>query len=181
MDTLDYIGQIYTEETELRDAVHFAVISVMAGENLNPGTPVALVNNVVIHWSPRNEAIGVIDPFLPCPVPAGAECILFLLPKSTRNLRHTWEHAAFPTRAEATTAATVEVLANKLMGRASALDTLTVLANAYGMDAHTVINTSKDNWCKNTDNDLPDAFWDAYKEVTGIDVDYDDRYVSCAC
>jgi hypothetical protein len=83
-----------------KDAVHVAVVGVVAGFNISPGIRVKLdVHQTYGPYTvkPASEgAIGVIDPFLKAPVPEGQACFMLLYPGTTSGLRHEWSHPAFP-------------------------------------------------------------------------------------
>ncbi len=76
-----------------RDAIHVAVAPVVAGEDLAPGTPVALDNSMQA-WE-SDKPIGVVDPFLEGTVLFGERFWLFLYPNTITSLRHVWTHPAF--------------------------------------------------------------------------------------
>lgn len=90
-----------TNKDERRDAIHVAVVPIMAGEQLNPGQHVALdQQGRAVDY--KNAKIGVVDPFLPegTEVKEGDWFWLFLYPKTVSNLRHDWSHPAFITHPE---------------------------------------------------------------------------------
>jgi len=64
-----------------RDAVHVAVIPILALREMRPGE--RLQN-------------GIVDPFLAAPVPAGSWFYLCLYPGTVTSLRHVWAHPNFP-------------------------------------------------------------------------------------
>ena len=78
------------EESGIRDAIHVATITAVAAHELRPGDRVGLTG--------RNEAaynvnvIGIVDPFLTEFVKKGQVFQLCLFPRSTVNLRHSWQH-----------------------------------------------------------------------------------------
>lgn len=78
-----------------RDAIHFAVAPVIAGELLEPGQHVGMVDGK-FYWSVNDEQkIGVVDPFLKESVERGHRFWLMLYPNTVTSLRHVWEHPAF--------------------------------------------------------------------------------------
>lgn len=87
------IGQLL-DETARRDAVHFALFPAVAAERLSPGTRVGLAANGTIAMS-QDEAIGIVDPFLPETVHTGERCWVFLFPNTITSLRHEWTHPVF--------------------------------------------------------------------------------------
>lgn len=89
------LGKLITD-TAQRDAVHVAVIPVMADEDLQPGAKVSVVGYSTLRARLTPPAVGVVDPFLAEPVKRGQFFWLFLLPGSTSPPRHHWTHPAFP-------------------------------------------------------------------------------------
>ena len=78
--TQQAIGKILTD-SEQRDAIHFAVAPVVAGEVLKPGTHVGFTQSNQEVVGAKGVHIGVIDPFLKAPVRVGDRCWLFLYPR----------------------------------------------------------------------------------------------------
>lgn len=84
----------------IRDAIHIAVVPVIADEELKPGTKVRLVDikvglhDVAIAANER-PYLGVVDPYLQSSVQRGERFWLYLNPGSIRGLRHEWTHPAF--------------------------------------------------------------------------------------
>ncbi len=96
-DTLDTVGTLL-EGGEGRDAVHIAMFSALAAEELRPGERVRFANkgtHRVVTPTLANP-IGIADPFLMEMVPKGGHCWIFLFPRQITGLRHVWTHPAFP-------------------------------------------------------------------------------------
>ncbi len=93
MDTLEMIGKLAPEGAQ-RDAVHFAVIPMVAGCPLNPGDGVKLRNGSAV-YAEKEHAVGIVDPFLRGRVSIGNRFWLFLMPCSITSLRHVWTHPSF--------------------------------------------------------------------------------------
>lgn len=87
------LGKIITSHQE-RDAIHVAVVPVVAGEKLQPGTHVGLRDGKAVSFP--TQMFGVVDPFLKRPVQEDQTFWLFLYPGSITSLRHEWTHPAFP-------------------------------------------------------------------------------------
>lgn len=87
-DALQTLGTIIGPN-EKRDAIHLAVVPVIAPIRLEPGE----------HVGPDgycNDPMGIVDPFLPRPVFPGERFWLVIYPRQITSLRHVWEHPAFP-------------------------------------------------------------------------------------
>lgn len=81
-----------------RDAVHIAMIPVEAGESLQAGARVVIVNKRAVRQrvEHRHDWIGVVDPYLGQPVLEGQRFWCFLRPGTVTALHHNWHHDAFP-------------------------------------------------------------------------------------
>ncbi len=86
------LGRLITESRE-RDAVHVAVVPVMAAQVLSPGERVGLDGDGKA--MAKDEPIGIVDPFLWEDVQPGERFWLWLTPGSITSLRHDWTHPAF--------------------------------------------------------------------------------------
>lgn len=83
-ETLDMLGKIISSDSK-RDAVHIAVIPMLAVREMQPG---------------EHTVNGVCDPFLEEPVKPGEWYWLLLWPKSITSLRHVFSHPSFPDEPE---------------------------------------------------------------------------------
>lgn len=90
-DYVPKLGQL-CDETARRDAIHVAVAPVEAGERLQPGEFVGLVDGKARRGG---ELVGIVDPFLLGPVEKGQRFWLCLYPGTITALRHVWSHPAF--------------------------------------------------------------------------------------
>jgi hypothetical protein len=75
---------------EARDAIHLAVVPIVATEKVYPGQHLTADGKTV------GETVGICDPFLPGPVNIGQGFWLVLYPRTITSLRHAWTHPAFP-------------------------------------------------------------------------------------
>lgn len=96
MDTIQTLGKILPKNhIQGRDAVHIAVMPVIAGEDLRPGMKLKLkfgTTNVVIE-ADYGEFIGRADPFIEhYEIKTGCCFWMWLNPGSISGLRHEWEH-----------------------------------------------------------------------------------------
>jgi len=96
-DALATLGTII-DNTAARDAIHLAVLPVVAGENLAPGHHIYL-NGDKAFEAVTGKGLGIVDPFLLEPVAKGERFWLIVYPRQITSLRHVWEHPNFPTEA----------------------------------------------------------------------------------
>lgn len=76
-----------------RDAVHVAVIPMIAHVRLKPGQRVGIISEGVA--GPTSNNVGIVDPFLMVSVQKGFKFLLCLFPGSVTGMRHHWKHPAF--------------------------------------------------------------------------------------
>ena len=103
-DALETLGMIHFKK-EKRDAIHLAVLPVVADEDLRPGFRIGIIDGVAY---PANyirtingEEVripyhGIVDPFLTTDVREGESFWFVMKPREVRSLRHVWEHPDFP-------------------------------------------------------------------------------------
>lgn len=93
----DVLLGIKPAENAERDAIHVAIIPVVAREKLRPG------DRVNKHGELSDEPVGIVDPFLDDDVQEGETFWLCLFQRTVTGMRHHWEHPAFdkkPTKEE---------------------------------------------------------------------------------
>lgn len=78
-----------------RDAIHVAIIPVMADMILYPGQSVGVCEKQIPKVDTMSESVGIVDPFLKDRIFPGQWFYLFLFPRTVSNLRHNWSHPAF--------------------------------------------------------------------------------------
>lgn len=84
------------EKEGIRDAIHVAAISVVAGGTLKPGDKVVRSGNTYRKIKVGEQPMGIVDPFLFTNISSGDIFWLFLRPGTITGLRHVWEHPDFP-------------------------------------------------------------------------------------
>lgn len=89
MSSHPVLGQL-VEGDQHRDAIHVAVIPVIAGEDLGPGHHVGIVGGLAVTFAPK--LIGIVDPFYEFTVLEGEKFWMMLYPGSITSLRHDWTH-----------------------------------------------------------------------------------------
>lgn len=82
--------------TATRDAIHVAVIPVVAGEELRPGDSVMVTEGVATKSATPYHRDGVVSPFLCSPVPQDGRVWVLVEPGTVTSMRHEWTHPRFP-------------------------------------------------------------------------------------
>jgi hypothetical protein len=90
-----------------RDAIHVAVLPVVAAEAMDPGRKCGLYADGSAGKYPA-RVLGVVDPFLDAAVKPGETFYLFLIPGTVTSLRHAWTHPHVPAEAVLPAAAPAE-------------------------------------------------------------------------
>lgn len=93
------VGVVPDADAE-RDAIHCAIMPMIAGQILQPGEHVGIIEDWDNDSGERRvgrvpEKIGIVDPFLTEPVLPGSRFWLFLYPRTVVGMRHHWVHPAF--------------------------------------------------------------------------------------
>lgn len=86
------LGEIPKNDAD-RDAVHVAIVPIVTGEDLKPGTPVRVQNGIA--YRSHINPIGIIDPFLSHTAYKGYRVYLCLYPNSVIGMRHHWQCPQF--------------------------------------------------------------------------------------
>ncbi len=179
------IGQLITGKMH-RDAIHVAVVPVVAGEDLFPGKRVHVSRNfdgtleANDYGADERGVQGIIDPFLRETVRQGQQCWLFVLPGTITALRHDWTHPAFPS--------TTTNLTDKMESEAW----LRKYANDYSANYDDMVAgaVSGEGYCFGDDDGPPqyrnckDEFWRHIENVTGkclSDDHKDGTMFTCGC
>lgn len=82
------------EELGIKDAVHVAVVSLRAGQFLEPGQNITL-NKEREAVAGNSDSFGVVDPFLSKSVKRGESFYGLLRMHEVPNVRHVWDHPEF--------------------------------------------------------------------------------------
>lgn len=94
-ETLENMGKILEKDMS-RDAVHIAVVPVLASERLYPGEHIGLLPDGYASAHLSVNKIGIVDPYLRDAVRQGQRFFMMLYPGSITSLKHQWTHPAFP-------------------------------------------------------------------------------------
>src|SRR6185369_2164981 len=89
------LGTIITSDHK-RDAIHVAIVPMVAAETLLPGQKIGRVDASTLKASASAvKIIGIVDPFLTKPVHSGEWFYLCLFPGTVTGMRHHWMHPEF--------------------------------------------------------------------------------------
>lgn len=180
-DALETLGTILGEG-EKRDAIHLAVLPVMAGARLYPGQEINVSDGIA---TAAAGGLGIVDPFIQGAVLPEQRFWMVLKPRLITSLRHVWTHPALPDEA----VAGGEIpSAEKAAARAE----LERIAGQVDCDVETLIDGANsyidrdDYLCEGGRWEgvyLPDEFWPAFEAYTGRKVPTESRgsFFSCSC
>lgn len=183
------LGQVLKAGEGERDAIHIAIAPAVAGAMLKPGTPVTVDADGTARVARPDDAIGVVDPYLPRRIDKGERFFVCLNPYTITSLRHEWTHPAFPT---ADDKAAAKKLGEALLG--SARDYLQNVASQHNMSLQDLVDAMK-NYIETGDTtgigtdieygefDRDSPIWGHFTSYTGIHVPAKDRTTpfTCAC
>ena len=166
------LGKVITDPNAQRDAIHIAVLPVVALNETGRGEHVGLSKSGKVSERIKPH-IGVIDPFLSCySVNAGQRVWLFLYPNTITGLRHHWEHPIIDAENEVVDKSRTEVIAWSM----AAIETE---ANKMGMSGEEMLQHASE-WVSGEEYvllnyDTPEGvkkvdwnkFWQHYEVITG--------------
>ena len=196
-DAVATMGDILPDDASGRDAVHVAVVSVMATEKLQPGQDIGIgeLRGRDYVASTASKNIGIVDPFLKLCVSPGERCWLYLYPRSITGLNHHWTHPAFP--AEDKPASSYVPPSAKLISEQWLRDFCTS-ADCPGYD--TVMRVIENGRINDGDDfsgridgeyihfngsdahgEIPPEFWVHVQNVLGYEPKQKPIYFSCSC
>lgn len=183
-DALETLGTIIGEG-EKRDAIHLAVLPMVAMETMKPGDACGPVPGGAAPYAV--EKLGIVDPFLTAPVRKGERFWFILRPRLVTSLRHVWSHPSFADEgaAEAPVVQPDAVEASKwwIKNWAESGPGISYDEAIWGAEAYL---KHSDYLCEGgrwEGQGVPDEFWDHYEVVTGEKVPSSDRggFFSCSC
>lgn len=177
-DALETLGTII-DDTQKRDAIHLAVLPMIASGTLRPGEDVG-----VIHGKASFDAepkLGIVDPFLKRDVLAGERFWLVLYPRMVTSLRHVWSHPAFPDEgANVSSSGFAHHPVIAALADEAGLSYDELMDGAQGFVDSGEYMSQGGRW---EGVYAGDDFWDAFEQVTGKKVPEDNRggIFSCSC
>lgn len=170
-----------------RDAIHIAVIALVAAEELHPGWLVSVDDDgLAVRVTEPYRSVGVVDPFLSGVVAKGQRCWVLLRANSVTSMRHQWTSPDFPEAGPPATAeersAAVNWLVNFASDKQIAYDEMVEGAVSgagavFGVDCHGAINAE-------FGDETADLFWGHMETVTGSKFPPAHRrgtFFSCTC
>ncbi len=175
-DALETLGTII-DETQKRDAIHIAVLPIVATMKLYPGDDVGLVDGGAAR---TDKPLGIVDPFLKGPVQPGQHFWMLLYPRMVTSLRHVWSHPAFSDVDDVKRAPTDSEAFLDGVADSAGLSREELLAGAKDYLEHSEYLIEGGRW---EGFSIPDDFWTHYEVVTGTKVPKNDRgnFFSCSC
>lgn len=183
-DALETLGTIIDDNAG-RDAIHLAVEPVIAGEHLDPGDHVGIIDGVAVTYAKKK--LGIVDPFIKTFVSKGERFWLVVYPRQITSLRHVWSHPDFPEKEEGVTdPAFQKMLHDKLQSeewiknfalyKGLEYDELMDAAEQY--QAHGYYLTKG---AELEGERTPEEFWEHYEIVTGKKITDTGNFFSCSC
>lgn len=179
-DALETLGTI-VDDTQKRDAIHIAVLPIVATERLHAGQHVGLVDGGASTKSTKH--VGIVDPFLSVPVQPGQRFWLLLYPRMVTSLRHVWSHPAFTDDDKSQDPRGVNSLAEQYIRD---------FAGQAGITYEDMLESARD-FAESGEHRIDGGrwegiyaggeFWDHYETVTGEKVEEGKRggIFSCSC
>lgn len=188
------LGQL-PADGQSRDAIHVAVIPVVAGRDLWPGEHVGL--------TPAGEAstkmhhIGIVDPFLRDQVEKGQRFCLLLYQNSVTGMRHHWSHPTFDELENPSPKPAPDKVASEKWLRdfiensdcpsydvviaAATGRSLPSIDDEYGSESYKNDGEYLHFWGRDAHSNIPPEFWDHIEVVTGVKVPPEMRAESFSC
>lgn len=188
-DALETLGTIIGEN-EKRDAIHLAVVPMVAPEWLDAGEHVTADG----HGCGVGEGVGIVDPFLTYRVKPGERFWLVIYPRKITSLRHVWSHPAFsdeaPSKSDAPSKADSEMWLHDFISRSDCPSFDSVIAAATGQHLEGIdgYGSAYEYWGeflhfngRDAHAEIPPEFWDHVENYTGLKCPRRVTSFSCSC
>lgn len=182
-DVLRRIGTCH-QQSFGRDAVHIALASVRAYEDLNPGDRLCFavkgddkwVKKDTGDWEKDGNALGIADPFITQPINKGSWFYIFLFPGSIKSLKHEWTHEDFSIQTAKTESEKWMISYAAELGMT--MDRLIEAGESF-LDSGEYLSDGG----RYEGMSIPEEFWDHFQNITGRGVPQDrrDSFFSCSC
>ncbi len=185
MENKPNIGKILTAEENARDAIHCAIIPVIAAHKMSPAAHVGLDKDGKASYVSDGEFVGIVDPFLEVAVAKGQRFYLFLYPNTITSLKHVWQHPAFDEQISAPKELTPAQLSEKWIRDYAETDCdgLSYEDLMYAAESCAKHGDYLTQGGRFEGMGVSDEFWNHYEIVTGQKVEEKDRgcVFSCSC
>jgi hypothetical protein len=184
-DTQHTIGAIHQVRFE-RDAIHIAVMPVMAWETLKPGQHVGFCEggyHVTATPSEPYKLIGIVDPFLPKDVEKGERFWMVLYPNTITGLKHVWSHPAISQDGRGVGSYSEKWLRDFATDVDADYHEMMRVAASHCEDSKNRWGDYLSEGGKWEGQSTPDEFWTHFQNVTGKKPKDDDKpgIFSCSC
>ena len=182
-DTQQTIGKFHAAQYE-RDAIHVAVMSVVAAEPLKPGQHIGFTEHgyrVTSKPAGGYKLLGIVDPFLPKGVKEGDRFWMMLYPNTITSLKHLWSHPDIANDGRATSSASEKWLRDFADAVDADYDEMMRVAASHCDPGNRWGDylIEGDKW---EGQSTPDEFWTHYAAVTGKTPDGGPVGIfSCSC
>jgi len=166
-----------------RDAVHIALFSAQCAHRLGPGDWVKLHHDGSLMRCEPENAIGIVDPFLPVMAQPDHWVYVFLKPNTVTGLRHVYEHPTLDGMEGRTPYETVKRIAELLdIGQDHLMQAARTWRESSGEEWPThEVQLGSEGW-RDEFRHYAKEFWQAYAQITGDDTaEMDDNFFSCSC
>ena len=170
------LGKLLSGPSE-RDAIHVAVIPMIASEMLRPAQRIGVISDGIA--GPSVKITGIVDPYLTDVVPKGSAFWMCLLPGTVTGMRHHWIHPDFSGPVEPVASESVAYLRQEAELRGLSYDQLMEYVAEFVTTGRNIAHGGRFEGQGIYD----DEFWPHYEAVTGKKVEDCDRgsVFSCTC
>jgi hypothetical protein len=185
-DATATIGTLLPDSGQ-RDAIHVAVMAVVAGQKLRPCDDVGFLDDGAVGIC--EAPVGIVDPFLKTFVSKGERFWLAIYPRQITSLRHVWSH---PGIVDETAVVRIRAIGDKAVSE-SWLRKFVSISNCpdYESVISAAIGEGDEQWDgqhlhfdgRDAHGEIPPEFWDHVEIVTGRAIPREKRatYFSCSC
>lgn len=183
---LDTIGKLIDDPDHKmdisRDAIHIATLPIFAGELLEAGDHVGIVDNKAT--TQTQVLVGIVDPFLEVTVHPGEQFWLCIYPRTITSLTHAWSHPVIDGVVDAVkerflmTPEIAKEWVKKWLRENGDVEYSTLLRSVYSSDLDEDYLTilGEDAY-----GAIPNELWDHLEIAEGEKFPTRPKYFSCAC
>lgn len=163
-ETQPMLGKLIEAHADVkRDAIHVAVIPVVAGETLNPGSHISIINGCTA--VKRGQPLAIVDPFMQDTLESGDRFFAYLYPCTTVGMRHVWQHPDIDPEAQERTI--IDTIAEKC-----GISRQLLIEHAYDHlqeDAEVTIHMGDNEGYIDVTSDEWDEFWPELYRHEGLE------------